>query len=212
MKKIRTPFALIVILTFAGCTKNYTTKPLCENIPLEFPSPLQTEDYLIWNLVLDSLYDSYVFMHLSQQTRIDTPYKELFIHDFIVNMGGQVDSSTVLDYINKNLNNTYIDPANIQASNMHLISSNEIDCLWDYNLWGSQWTSALNQKYPYFRKYPQSEGRLALYRPGFSLNGNEAILETSWYYSPDAAAGGLILLKKLNNQWKIIGIYGTWIV
>lgn len=159
------------------------------------------EEYQIFNAVLRSRFPEENYLHVVRTTY---GYTEYFSYQYKLDDSGiNYDTLMISDFLIKNtlpltLNETYlIDP-------VYTVDKTELDSIWrNYNC-PEDWQE-------YYRRYPRSCGIIDFSRPGFSIDGNTAVMTLGWQFGGDAGHGYLVILKKIDGTWMLRWWFDTWI-
>ena len=114
-------------------------------------------------------------------------------------------SKTVLNNYKK-ANSTTVSLENkfdVSPKTIKLIPEEELDSIFSGQHLDENW-------YNFHAKYPDSNGLIRLSRIGYNSCRTEAILGISISKSSENAEGLILLLKKIDDVWKIIKIHQTW--
>lgn len=82
-----------------------------------------------------------------------------------------------------------------------LVDKGEIDAIFENNGW---WTD-------YDKKYPDSQGFLAVSRIGFSADGKQAMLYSANSCGGKCGAGTYVVMGKVGDSWRVVKEILTWV-
>jgi hypothetical protein len=132
-------------------------------------------------------------------------YIENKIVNKIVNEIGNLNTKFIIkDFISKNKSKNKIDKNFLfDISNCKMISSKDIDLLFNNNLLKSDWSE-------FFRKYPESTGILSFSRVGFNKQKTHAILYVEKICGHICGTGSYLFYYKSSGSWQVGSIFRVW--
>jgi hypothetical protein len=191
---------LCTAILLMSCGKEKEVK-LCDGYKLEEPTLKDSLDYEIINTILNSIYGDLKFIHINQNTDYYVNIENL--QERLLNHGINIDTLTLQNY-NKRNDISYIFANNFNNNTVNLLGKDESECLFTGDDAYAKWEN-------YYKKYNTSSGIYTFKRPGFSADKNKAIIEYSWIDGADIGEGYVVILEKVNNKWKIIHYFVTWV-
>ena len=158
-----------------------------------------SDEYQVYNATLSSRFPDQPFLHVERKTYGET--EQFYYQDKLDVI--DYDSLMIGDYLVKNFQQIILDTTKLidPVETVHELILNMI------------WT---NYEYPadwqyYYNLYPESCGIITLSRPGFSADGETAVLKLGWQSGGDAGQGYLLVLKKYDDIWLVRYTFYTWV-
>lgn len=197
-------FTLICIFLYIGCSR----KTGCKDLENKTES-IDAIDYQIYSLVLSEIQVKAKIFIVKQRIpktnfnskNIDPEYFNQLFKQVFPEL-----SKTVLNNYKK-ANSTTISLENkfdVSPKTVKLVTEEELNSIFSGQNLDENW-------YNFQAKYPDSNGLIRLNRIGYNSCRTEAILEISISKASENAEGLILLLKKIDDVWKIIKIHQTWI-
>ena len=180
------------------------------DVTLEFElnaaDELDDSEYIIYNLILDSMYDD-KDVSVNQKSRIHflnnvEPYKSNLKNEF-----SDFDNSLFDNYLFAAISYAYFDDVLIET----LISEEELTYLFNKTDECGNKTSRTNGWDRFEAKNPDLDGYIDFTRVGFNEDKTQGLLEISYNYGSLGAEGYLIYVRKDAKGWKIAKVILEWI-
>ncbi len=189
----------LIIFLILSCDEKKEVE-LCPDFKLEEATLIDILDYELINIIFDSIYSNTNYIHVLQKTNSNININELKIK--LKDRNIEIDTLLLLNYETQN-NHSYFFNNKFQE-NVELLSNDEFNCFFEDTNPYSSWEN-------YYKKYKYSNGQYTFKRPGFNSNKNKAIIEYSWMAGADKGESYIVILEKINNKWKIIHHFVTWV-
>lgn len=112
-----------------------------------------------------------------------------------------LQASTLNSFRNANANPEPLRPRFQLSLPYELVNKGEIDAILENNGW---WTD-------YYKKYPGSQGFLALSRVGFSADGRQAMFYSANECGGKCGAGTYVVMENVGANWRVVKEIPTWL-
>jgi hypothetical protein len=196
--------SLTCIFVYVGCSR----KTGCKDLENKTDS-IDEIDYQIYSLVLPKIHvNANTFVVKQRILKINfnsknidpEHYNELFKQVF-----PDLSKTVLNDY--KKENSTTVSLENkffVSPKAVKLITEEERNSIFSGQNLDENWNN-------FHAKYPDSKGLICLSRIGYNSCRTEAVFEISISVASENAEGLIVLLKKIDDVWKILKIHQTWI-
>jgi hypothetical protein len=189
-------FISISVVVLMGCSTaaDLDATQICNEFELEAGNYESSEDFKIMNAIAQAFFSDGAEVHLIQKT--DIYPDEILVKDILETNKISYDPAALIDY-SENNTATSIFSNSPNGEGMKLITNEEIQCFFETeNGWNR-----------FYSKYPNSYGYLTFTKPGYSENGDFAIITYSNTRGLDNGigdfAGSVVVLDKINGTWTI---------
>ena len=186
----------ISILTFS-CSDELSKL----TFPLETPDDITDEDYLIYSLVIDELYNSSSIV-IKQKTGItfnETDFSE-YLYEYFENSENakNISSETLSNYYSLNQTPFYFDNKfSCKNKEVLLISNEELNAIFNENT-----SEDIDKSWEkYYSKYDKSNGFMSFTKIGYNNSKTQAIFEIHHSYESLGASTSIIYLEKEGENW-----------
>ncbi|MCD6446870.1 MAG: hypothetical protein J7L40_01755 [Candidatus Marinimicrobia bacterium] len=158
-----------------------------------------SDEYAILNAALSGRFYDKTYLHVERKTHA---YTEYFSYQDKLN---SIDYDTLMvgDFLLRNSADIILDP-DLMIDAVETIHENTLNNIWTTYEYPEDWQY-------YYSQYPLSCGIISLSRPGFSSDGNTAIMKLGWQFSGDGGQGYMYVLKKYDDIWLIRWTFYTWV-
>jgi len=165
-----------------------------------FPNILNAnEEYQVLNAALFCRFHDKDYLHVERKT---SAYTEHFSYQDKLN-SINYDTLMIGDFLLRNSENLILD-TDYMIDAVQTIHEDTLSNIWTNYDWPNDWQY-------YYSQYPLSCGIITLSRPGFSADGQTAVLKLGWQSGGDAGQGYLLVLKKYDGIWMTRWTFYTWI-
>lgn len=159
------------------------------------------EEYQIFNTALRSRFPENNYLHVLRTT---FGYTEFFAYrNKLDDSGINYDTLMISDFLINNITPTILDETYL-INSVHTVSRIELNEIWTNYDYPYDWQE-------YYRRYPESNGIIDFSRPGFSADGDMAVMTFGWQFSGDGGQGYLIVLEKIDGKWMVRWRFNTWV-
>jgi len=181
---------MVLLISFlAGCEEDKTNLIY----ELKKPDDLSEEVYEVYSRIIDNKFGKQEYIVLQQET--DTTVHEDHCHRLYEDETTDLDSTTMINYLQKNHNSYNLGTQFETNPEIKLITQEELTT---YKLDTKKgWES-------FHKNYPKAEGVLYFTFPGFNDGHSRALFEYTWHTGEDQSEYYLMYLKKAEEAWQIL--------
>jgi len=200
---IKVTIVILSVLAVLSCEKD--DKKIKPEFPLEQPDKISDEDYDIYSLVINELYSSErIVIKQKTETEIYFNNKNPNYNEYFIDMYPDYDSSLVQTHEELNKNSSYLgNQFKSSTKEISLMSTDELYYIFNSQNIDSDWNE-------FYKDYKNSNGIISFTRIAYNEDRSQAIFEIWRIYASLGGDGYIVYLKKVNGNWTIIDVNGTW--
>ena len=188
---------LLFVLLLACNKKESEITQNCDSFELATANLPNAEDLNVYLAILDNYFSGDKLPLVAQQTGGDVD--SALVNDIVDNDQIIAHVNTIADYDAANDREYQLSP---DLPPYSLIAEAELDCFFSS---GGGYYEA------FYDKYPNADGFVRFFRPGYHPDGDKVLLEYAHYYHSLGAEGYLITLEKRSGIWQVNRRLLIWI-
>jgi hypothetical protein len=188
---------LILALLILGATLSASPKAVRQ-------SEVSSEEYAVYSALITEEYvkDKIKLVVITNPTSGGNRSKDMA--DYFLQQLSPLSQTTYDDYLERNRESYKLSNSFPLKEKYVLVEYGKVEKFFDNPDFDEAWKN-------FYKRYPASNGYIALSRVGFNPEKNQALVYMAWMCNSRCGEGKLVLMSKRDGKWKVEKHYTIWV-